>query len=77
MHQIAPFFKKNFGVACPRTPLANAWLRHSPSKCSHFSKYILNPPPRNEILDTPLIVDLKTVTYCWLLKYVPFVLEQL
>ena len=21
--------KKNFGEACPRTPLANAWLRHA------------------------------------------------
>ena len=24
-HHIAPFF----GGACPRTPLANAWLRHT------------------------------------------------
>ena len=27
----------------------------SPCKYPHFSRKILNPPPRNEILDTPLL----------------------
>ena len=57
-HKIAPFFFNFLGVACPQTPLANAWLGHAlhGAKYPHFSKNILNhpPPPRNEILDTPL-----------------------
>ena len=27
--------KKNFGEACPRTPLANAWLRHTSQAHPH------------------------------------------
>ena len=50
--QIAPFFKVFSGEHAPRTPLANAWLRHAPCKYPYFSKKI--EPPRNEILDTPL-----------------------
>ena len=37
----------------PPYPLANAW-RFAPCKYPHFYKNILNPPPRNKILDTPL-----------------------
>ena len=33
-----------------------AW-REAPCKYPHFSKNILNPPPRNEILDTPLVIE--------------------
>ena len=29
MLQNAPFKKKIFGEACPRTPLVNAWLRQA------------------------------------------------
>ena len=45
-------FKNFLGGACPRTPLANARHANTPT----FPKNILNPPPpRNEILDTPLL----------------------
>ena len=39
----------NKRVTSPRA----AW-REAPCKYPHFSKNILNPPPRNEILNTPL-----------------------
>ena len=46
--------KKIIGGACPQTPLANA--RQSAMQITpRFQKYF-DPPPRNEILDTPLLV---------------------
>ena len=43
-------FKNFLGGACPQTPLTDAWLCHTQN--------ILNPPPRNKILDTPLRITL-------------------
>ena len=45
-HQIAPFKKFIFGEACPRTLLANAWLRHAsqaPKKVGPLGKFCLRP----------------------------------
>ena len=53
-HQIAPF-KKNFGEACPRTPLANAWLRHA----SHAT-----PPPK-KIVGPPCQILHMPMNYYW------------
>ena len=41
-HQIAPF-KNVLGEACPRTPLTNAWLRHT-SKAA--SRHATRPAPQ-------------------------------
>ena len=61
-HQIAPFKKIISGEHMPPNPLANTWLRHALHGASRhvrkaltFPKIFL-PPPRNEILDTPLRV---------------------
>ena len=51
MHQIAPFLKIFSGVHALKPPSKRV---ASPCKYPHFSRKILNPPPRNEILDTPL-----------------------
>ena len=51
-------FQKFSRGSMPRTPLANAWLRHALHGASRnantpiFQKNF--EPPRNEILDTPL-----------------------
>ena len=42
-HQIAPL-KKKFGEACPRTLLANAWLRHASQATPPPKKKIVGPP---------------------------------
>ena len=58
-HQIAPFLKIFSGEHAPEPPsklVASpraAWC-FAPCKYPHFSRKILNPP-RNEILDTPLV----------------------
>ena len=44
-HQIASL-KKKFGEACPRTLLANAWLRHASQA---------TPPPQKKIVGPPLV----------------------
>ena len=44
MLQNAPF-KIFFGEACPRTPLANAWLRHASQALPPKKKKIVAPPP--------------------------------
>ena len=58
-HQIAPFLKIFSGEHAPELPSKRkphvAW-RFAPCKYPHFYKKILNPPPRNKILDTPLSV---------------------
>ena len=49
---------KNFlGGACSRTPPPPHPSKRvtSPCKYPYFYKHILNPPPRNKILDTPRI----------------------
>ena len=44
----------NKRVALPRA----AW-RFAPCKYPHFYKKYFEPPPRNEILDTPLVVNIQ------------------
>ena len=51
-------------VALPRA----AW-RCAPCKYPHFSRKILNPPPRNEILDTPLHGTIYTSYYIHKILY--------
>ena len=51
-HQIAPF-KKNFGEACPRNPLANAWLRYAseaPPQQKNSWLTLANPAYAHELL---------------------------
>ena len=54
-------FKNFLRGACPQTPLTNAWLRnalHGASRRANtptITKIFSTPPPRNEILDTPLL----------------------
>ena len=47
------------GTPTPHS-LTNAWLCHSLHGAKHFFKNDLTPPPRNEILDTP-VTPLKQV----------------
>ena len=55
-HQIAPFLKIFSGEHAGRTPLASAWLRAMQIP-PLLQKKLNPPPPRNEILDKPLVVD--------------------
>ena len=62
MHQIAPFI--DFRGACPRTPLASAWLRDM--QISKLKKIILAPLPNpgyapglyppSELTNIPVVV---------------------
>ena len=63
MHQIAPF--KDFRGACPRTPLASAWLRDmqiSKSEKNHSCPPQPNPGyapglyPPSELTNIPVVV---------------------
>ena len=54
------FFKFSRGSMPPNPPSTCSFLHITPCKCPHFSRKILNPPTRNDILDTPL----NLVLYC-------------
>ena len=53
-------FKKNSRGSMAPNLLANAWLRHA--NAPTFTKKI-DPPPRNEILDTPLLASIASTPH--------------